>query len=113
MISIAVDAMGGDNAPRAVCEGAVLALREMPDIAITLFGPESEIKPLLGDAGDVADRLSVCDAPEVISMHESPTLAVRRKVNSSMVKAMLEVKEGRAQAFIFSAALLVGSSSEK
>ncbi|MBO4298090.1 MAG: phosphate acyltransferase, partial [Clostridia bacterium] len=100
MITIAVDAMGGDNAPRAICEGVLLALREMPDIAVTLCGPEADLRPLLAGSEDVAARLNVIDAPEVISMHESPTLAVRRKVNSSMVKAMLEVKEGRAQAFV-------------
>ena len=100
MITIAVDAMGGDNAPRAICEGVLLALREMPDIAVTLCGPEADLRPLLAGSEDVAARLNVVDAPEVISMHESPTLAVRRKVNSSMVKAMLEVKEGRAQAFV-------------
>jgi len=100
MISIAVDAMGGDNAPRAICEGVLQALREMPDIAVALCGPEGEIRPLLQGADDVAARLSVIDAPEVISMHESPTLAVRRKTDSSMVRAMLEVKEGRAQAFV-------------
>ena len=47
MITIAVDAMGGDNAPKAVCEGVLLALREMPDIAVTLCGPEAELRPLL------------------------------------------------------------------
>ena len=99
-INIAVDAMGGDNAPRAICEGVLQALREMPDIAVTLCGPESDLRPLLAGSDDVAARLTVLDAPEVISMHESPTLAVRRKVNSSMVKAMLEVKEGRCQAFV-------------
>lgn len=100
MITIAVDAMGGDNAPKAVCEGVLMALREMKDIAVTLCGPEAEIRPLLAGSEDVADRLTVLDAPDVISMHESPTLAVRRKVNSSMVKAMLEVKAGRCQAFV-------------
>ena len=99
-ITIAVDAMGGDNAPKAVCEGVLLALRDMPDIAVTLCGPEAALKPLLAGSEDVAGRLTVLDAPEVISMHESPTLAVRKKVNSSMVKAMLEVKEGRCQAFV-------------
>ena len=99
-ITIAVDAMGGDNAPRAICEGVLMALREMPDISVILCGPEADLQPLLAGSEDVAARLTLVDAPEVISMHESPTLAVRRKVNSSMVKAMLEVKEGRAHAFV-------------
>lgn len=99
-ISIAVDAMGGDNAPAAICEGTLQALREMPDIRVTLCGRESEIRPFLSGAEDVADRLTVLDAPDVITMHDAPMLAVRRKTDSSMVKAMLEVKEGRCQAFV-------------
>ena len=45
---IAVDAMGGDNAPRAVCEGALQALREMPEIGVRLYGRENEIRACLG-----------------------------------------------------------------
>ena len=56
---IAVDAMGGDNAPKATCEGALMALREMPDIEIKLYGREDEIKPCLGEYADVADRLEI------------------------------------------------------
>ena len=99
-ITIAVDAMGGDNAPGAICEGVLAALAEMPDIRIVLCGPEAQIRPLLSCGEDIAKRLSVVDAPDVIGMHEAPMIAVRRKPDSSMVKAMLEVKEGRAQAFV-------------
>ena len=99
-ISIAVDAMGGDNAPRAICEGTLAALREMNDIRVTLCGREAEIRPFFEGAYDIKDRLTILDAPDVISMHDAPMLAVRRKTESSMVKAMLEVKEGRCQAFV-------------
>ena len=100
IITIAVDAMGGDNAPKAICEGAVMALREMNDIAVILCGDEARVRPCLGDVSDVSDRLSVLHCSEEITMHESPTVAVRRKKDSSMVRGMLEVKEGRAQAFV-------------
>lgn len=99
-ITIAVDAMGGDNAPGAIVEGCLMALREMPDIRITLCGVEEAIRPLLANAADLADRISVINAPDVISMDEAPMLAVRRKVDSSMVRAMLELKCGNAQAFV-------------
>lgn len=99
-ISIAVDAMGGDNAPRAICEGTLAALREMSDIRVTLCGREAEIRPFFEGADDIKDRLTLLDAPDVITMHDAPMLAVRRKTESSMVKAMLEVKEGRCQAFV-------------
>ena len=99
-ISIAVDAMGGDNAPRAICEGTLKALREMNDIRVTLCGRQAEIRPFFEGADDIKDRLTLLDAPDVITMHDAPMLAVRRKTESSMVKAMLEVKEGRCQAFV-------------
>ena len=97
MYTVAVDAMGGDNAPQAVCEGALMALSEMPDMRILLCGQQDVIRPMTQGAGD---RLTIIDAPDVITMDESPTLAVRRKIHSSMVVAMLELKEGRADAFV-------------
>ena len=99
-ITIAVDAMGGDNAPRAIVEGCLLALKELPDIAITLCGPEETLRPLLSGAGDLLSRIRIINAPDVIDMHEAPMMAVRKKVDSSMVRAMLEVKTGAAQAFV-------------
>ncbi len=99
-ITIAVDVMGGDNAPNAIVEGSLQALKEMPDIAVTLCGPEDAIRPLLADAGELMERINVVHAPDVISMHEAPMMAVRKKVDSSMVRAMLEVKNGNAQAFV-------------
>lgn len=99
-ITIAVDAMGGDNSPQAIVEGVILALREMQDVDVLLCGPEDRLRPLLKDADDVATRIRVIHAPDVIDMHEAPMLAVRKKADSSMVRAMLELKEGRAQAFV-------------
>jgi len=98
--TIAVDAMGGDNAPHAIVEGCLDALREMNDIAVILCGPEEQLRPLLKDAGNLMDRITVINAPDVISMPEAPMMAVRKKVDSSMVRAMLEVKSGNAQAFV-------------
>lgn len=97
---VAVDAMGGDHAPEAPVQGAILALKRFPDLRVQLYGPASRIEELLATASDVVERIEVVDAPEVIGMHDSPTDAVRRKVNSSMVKAMLAVKEGRADAVV-------------
>lgn len=110
--TIAIDAMGGDNAPNAVVEGAIQALKQWNDIEILLAGPEEKLNELLQDAGDVKDRISIIPADEVISMDEAPVLQVRRKKNSSMVQAMLAVKEGRAQAMISAGstgAVLAGS----
>ena len=94
--TVAVDAMGGDHAPEAVCEGVLEALKAREDLRVTLCGPEARLRALVGDAAGV----TIVDAPEVISMDESPTLAVRKKINSSMVVAMLQLKEGKADAFV-------------
>ena len=97
---IALDAMGGDQAPDAIVAGAISALRRYPDIRILLSGPEARLRGLIQAAEDVVDRFDILPADDVILMDESPMLAVRRKVNSSMVKAMLAVKEKRAGAVV-------------
>ena len=97
---IALDAMGGDNAPDAIVAGAVAALRHYSDIRVLLAGPEARLTALLHGASDVRDRVEILPADEVIEMDESPMLAVRKKVNSSMVQAMLAVREGRAGAVV-------------
>lgn len=99
-IRIALDAMGGDNAPRATCEGAAAALRAMEDVSILLFGRLADMREALSGLEYDQGRLELIDAPEVIDMHEPPMLAVRRKANSSMVLGMLSLREGRAQAFV-------------
>ena len=92
---VAVDAMGGDNAPGSVIEGAKMALAAYQDIEVQLYGPQDRLKGLEG-----VSRLRVCHAPDAIGMHESPMLAVRKKTDSSLVQAMLAVKEGRAGAVV-------------
>ena len=97
---IALDAMGGDNAPEAIVTGGIAALRQFPDIRLLLAGPEARLNELLAGAEDVRDRVELLPADEVISMDEAPMLAVRRKVNSSLVQAMMAVRDGRAQAVV-------------
>ena len=102
---IALDAMGGDNAPEAIVAGGVLALRRYADVRILLCGPGARLEALLSDAGDVRDRVEIIPAGEVIGMDESPMLAVRRKADSSLVKAMMAVREKRAGAVVSASAL--------
>lgn len=97
---IALDAMGGDNAPDVIVSGGIMALRKYPDISLLLAGPEARLQQLLQGADDVRDRIEILPAEDTISMDEPPMLAVRRKVESSLVKAMMAVREGRAQAFV-------------
>ena len=97
---IALDAMGGDNAPEAIVSGGVAALRNFPDIRLLLCGPQARLENLLKDAGDVRERIEILSADDTISMDEPPMLAVRRKVNSSLVQAMIAVRDGRAGAVV-------------
>ncbi|RXI98043.1 phosphate acyltransferase PlsX [Anaerobacillus alkaliphilus] len=93
---IAIDAMGGDNAPKEVVKGAMAAIKQYDDIQIVLVGNEASIKEFLTDD----TRISIIHTEEKIESTDSPVAAVRRKKNASMVLAIKEVKEGRADACI-------------
>ena len=97
---IFVDAMGGDYAPQAPVEGAVEALRRYPNIEITLAGDLKQVEPLLKECDDVRGRITLLDAPEVITNHESPVMGVRTKKNSATVQGMLQLKEKQADGFV-------------
>ncbi|MFT0800710.1 phosphate acyltransferase PlsX [Bacillus swezeyi] len=93
---IAVDAMGGDNAPKAVIDGVMKAVEDFGDLEVTLIGDQEQIAAHLIEHG----RISVKHAEEVIEATDEPVRAVRRKKNSSMVLMAGEVAEGRADACI-------------
>lgn len=97
---IALDAMGGDHAPDAIVKGAIMALRQFGDVRILLAGPKDRLEKLIADASDVNSRIEIIEADEVIGMDESPMIAVRKKVNSSMVQAMMAVRDKRAGAVV-------------
>lgn len=98
---IAVDVMGGDHGCGVVVEGARLALRAFPAIStLFLVGNQAEIKAALSSGSPVDSRLEVVHATEVLTMEEKPVLAVRRKKDSSVVRAVELVKDGRAEALI-------------
>ncbi|MBQ7277926.1 MAG: phosphate acyltransferase PlsX [Clostridia bacterium] len=100
-MKLALDAMGGDHAPQAVVEGALLALDKLDtDVSICLYGQEDRIKACLDGKTYPADRLSICHCEEVIGCDEAPAVAVRRKKNSSMVMAAKAVADGEADCFI-------------
>jgi glycerol-3-phosphate acyltransferase PlsX len=99
---VAVDAMGGDHAPRVVVEGAVAASRES-GVPVTLVGPSGLLQAQLSEFPDAARLdLRVVDADEAIGMGESPAQALRRKPRASVTVAADLVARGEAAA-IFSA----------
>lgn len=97
---IFVDAMGGDYAPQAPVDGAIEALRKYPGLEITLAGDLNAVQPLLKECDDVRDRITLLDAPEVITNHESPVMGVRQKKRSATVLGMLQVKEKQCDGFV-------------
>lgn len=96
---IAVDAMGGDYAPRAIVEGAVAAAKEY-NIDVILVGKRQAIETELKRYKAVSRRITIEDATEIIGMDESAATSVRRKRDSSIVKAIEMIKEGRAEAMV-------------
>ena len=109
MARIAVDAMGGDFAPRAPIAGAIQALGALPpEHEIELVGQTAAIEAELDAlfAGEFAlmsgvrSRLSVIEAPEVITMTDKPSVALRGKTNSSMVVGIRRVADGQAHGFV-------------
>lgn len=111
MINVAVDAMGGDNAPAEIIKGAVSAINEREDITVHLCGRMDDIKSHLSGLSYDENRLVLVDASEVIETSEPPVMAIRRKKDSSIVKGLNLVKEGTCDAFVSagsSGAVLVG-----
>ena len=99
---IAVDAMGGDLGPSEVVAAVKLAFEELPELnPITLVGEESVLAPLVAEAGLAGmSQLTVFHAPDVITMDDKPLMALKRKKDSSMVRAIELVKAGDASVVV-------------
>ena len=95
-----IDAFGGDNAPEAVIEGVCRAMREWGDFEVILTGEEARINEELAKRSADMSRISVINAPEVITCDEQPTIAIKRKKNSSIVAAMNVMAAGEADCLI-------------
>lgn len=98
-MKIILDGMGGDNAPEAIVEGAVLASREI-EHQILIIGQEEKIRAELDNHRYDADKISVINATEIISNDEAPVRAVRSKKDSSIVRGINMVKHGEGDIFI-------------
>ena len=108
---VALDAMGGDNAPGEIVKGAVEAVQRRDDIKILLTGKEEVLKKELSAYTYPKEQIEIVNATEVIETAEPPVKAIRGKKDSSIVVAMKMVKKGEADAFVSagsSGAVLVG-----
>ncbi|MBQ7247892.1 MAG: phosphate acyltransferase PlsX [Lachnospiraceae bacterium] len=110
-IVIALDAMGGDNAPGEVVLGALDGLRRSEELSVILVGRTDAINPFLDGVEYDSDRLRIVEASEIIEMSEPPVAAIRHKKDSSIVVGMSLVKNGEADGFVSAGstgAVLVG-----
>ncbi|USF28722.1 Phosphate acyltransferase [Clostridium sp. MD294] len=111
MIKIAVDAMGGDNAPAEIVKGVVDSVKQY-NAHVILVGQKQSIETELNKYSYDSDSIEIVEAEEVITTEESPTKAIREKKNSSMVVGLNLVKQKQADAFVSAGstgALLTGA----
>ena len=111
MTRVAVDAMGGDNAPLEIVKGVVEAVNENSNIKVYLTGREEAIRQELARYTFNKEQVEVVNATEVIETAEPPVMAIRKKKDSSIVVALNLVKNGECDAFVSagsSGAVLVG-----
>jgi len=97
-VIIAVDAMGGDNAPQEIIKGSIEALKEYP-IKLMLVGQSDKIEEELKKYEYDKDRIEIIHASEIIGNDEVPTAAIKAKKNSSIVVGLNLVKQEKAAAF--------------
>lgn len=111
IIRVAVDAMGGDNAPVEIVKGAVEAVNAEKRLKVFLTGQQEVIEKELKQYTYPAGQIEIVDAPEIIETAEPPVMAIRKKKNSSLVRALNLVKEGTCDGFVSAGstgAVLVG-----
>ncbi|WP_455618668.1 phosphate acyltransferase PlsX [Eisenbergiella sp.] len=99
-VKVAVDAMGGDNAPGEIVKGAVEAIQAEKKIKVFLVGKEEQVKAELAKYTYPQEQVEVVNATEVIAMAEPPVAAIRSKKDSSIVKGLYMVREGKCDAFV-------------
>lgn len=96
---IAVDAMGGDHAPKEIVKGCIKAAKEFRDVTLVLYGKEDAIR---AELTETYENIEIVHAEETIKSDDDPVRSIRRKKESSMVKAAYSVKNGENHA-LFSA----------
>ncbi len=100
-MKILLDAMGGDNAPAAVLQGAADAVREFgAGMELTLLGDEKAIRACAAENGIDLAPFAVVDCKETVTMHDDPVKSVRHKTDSGLVKGLTMLKNGEGDAFV-------------
>lgn len=116
-MKFAIDAFGGDNSPEAIINGTLQAMIDYDDFSVILTGDEhlilAQLENNIDDYQRVKDRIQIVHSSEVITCDEQPTIAIRHKKDSSLVKALRIVANGEADCFISagsSGAILAGAT---
>ncbi len=99
-IKVAVDAMGGDNAPQEIVKGAVEAVNESSKVKVYLVGMKEAVERELAGHTYPKEQIEVVPASEIIETAEPPVMAIRKKKDSSLVKALNLVKDGICDAYV-------------
>ena len=99
-VRVALDLLGGDAAPDAVLDGALLAADECPDVSVVLVGPEEVVAACLSERGLSPERFEVVPATQSVAMDEDPARAVRAKRDATVRVAAKLVRDGRADATV-------------
>lgn len=99
-VKVAVDAMGGDNAPVEIIKGAVQAINESSKVKVYLVGMQDVLEKELAGYTYNKEQLEVVPATEIIETAEPPVMAIRKKKDSSLVKALNLVKDGTCNAYV-------------
>lgn len=100
LVNVAVDAMGGDHAPAEIVKGAVEAVNESTHVKVFLVGQEEAVNKELSRYTYRNEQIKVVNATEIIETAEPPVMAIRKKKDSSLVKALYMVKDGTCDAFV-------------
>ncbi len=99
-VKVAVDAMGGDYAPLEIVKGAIEAVKENEKVKVYLVGKQDAVEAELTKYTYQKEQVEVVNASEVIETAEPPVMAIRKKKDSSLVKALYMVKDGTCDAFV-------------
>ena len=99
-VKVAVDAMGGDNAPKEIVKGAVEAVNESGKVKVYLVGMQDVLEKELSGYTYQKEQMEIVSATEIIETAEPPVMAIRKKKDSSLVKALNLVKDGTCDAYV-------------
>src|SRR5262249_36140359 len=97
---IALDAMGGDHAPGPIVAGAVHAVAADPELRVVLVGDRAQIEPCLAREGGRPDRIDLFHCTQVVTMEETPVLALRKKPDNSISRCWQLLREGKVEAIV-------------